>query len=277
MPSLALRAGGALLGVVLGLVASWAADALPRRYGIRPSASTRMRRRRNLFLVLGAAACGLGLGHVLSQTSGLTGIHAGSLLAFHLVVVAIVLAGAAIDLEHMILPDELTLGGALLCLVSSPARSVGLMGAIVGGLVGLAATYLPFLLYRKLRGHSGMGLGDAKLVVLAGAWFGPIGALLVLFGGAAMMPLAALTLRALGVSYAVPESVRAELDELRARAAEGDRAAASELADDPMASERGDGLLGARLPLGPFLALACVVVLFGRRVIEPLLVAWLAG
>ena len=55
-----------------------------------------------------------------------------------------------------------------------------LAGRITAGLV---LTYLPFLLYKKVRGRSGMGLGDAKLTLFAGAWMGAEGAAFVVFGG----------------------------------------------------------------------------------------------
>src|SRR5690606_20983881 len=108
-------------------------------------------------------------------------------------------------------------------------------------------------------------LGDAKLALFAGAWHGVEGALFVLFAGAAQSTLAAAIMHLVGVRYEVPESVRAELEELEARARAGDEEAKSELADDPMAGEARDGMLGIRLPLGPFLALACIQALFLRR------------
>ena len=120
-----------------------------------------------------------------------------------------------------------------------------------------------------------MGLGDAKLTLMAGAWHGVEGAFLVLFAGALQSSLAALALRLAGVSYEAPESVKAEIAELRARADAGDEEARSELADDPMASDASDGTMGMRLPLGPFLALGCVQVLFLRHWLVERLFDWL--
>jgi prepilin signal peptidase PulO-like enzyme (type II secretory pathway) len=86
--------------------------------------------------------------------------------------------------------------------------------------------------------------------------------------------LAAGIMRVFGWTYAVPTSVRAELDALRAKAAAGDKEAVAALADDPMASEGGEGVLAMRLPLGPFLALACIEVLFLRRWLIDEVFAW---
>ena len=121
-----------------------------------------------------------------------------------------------------------------------------------------------------------MGLGDAKLSLMAGAWLGASGAMFVLFFAALQSTLAAVIMRALGVTYETPESVKAELEGLLARAAAGDEDAKSELADNPMAGEPMGGTLDMRLPLGPFLALACIEVLFLRRWLVDSVLAWLA-
>lgn len=273
-PSL-LRAGGAVVGVVLGLAAAKAADALPRRYGIEHLVMGAPRARRNVVLLLLSTLCGAGIAHVLTGAPDITLAHAGFLLVVNAVVASAVLAAAAIDLEHMILPNELTLGAAGLCLLTSPLRSIGVVGSISGAVAGLLVSYLPFLLYKRLRGQSGMGLGDAKLAVMAGAWHGVEGAFFVLFAGALQSTLAAVVMRITGLRYEEPASVKAEIAELRTRAAGGDEEAASELADDPMAGEARAGTLGMRLPLGPFLALACIEVLFLRRWIVDNVLGWL--
>lgn len=78
---------------------------------------------------------------------------------------------AAIDLEHFVLPDAITL----------PLVGVGLGVAwlieradIWPHLGGAAGLYLAFVAvaagYRRLRGREGLGRGDAKLAAAAGAW-----------------------------------------------------------------------------------------------------------
>ena len=54
-----------------------------------------------------------------------------------------------------------------------------------GALFGFAVVWIPFGLgYKLIRGRTGMGLGDAKLVMMAGAWFGWKGAVFTLLAGA---------------------------------------------------------------------------------------------
>lgn len=81
------------------------------------------------------------------------------------------LAASVIDGRHMILPDRLTLplipaGLAVIWLVE-PAR---LPAHAVGALAGFALVLTVGVLYRRLRGREGIGLGDAKLLAAAGAW-----------------------------------------------------------------------------------------------------------
>ena len=270
-----LRATGAVLGLVLGALGTKLADALPRRYGITHLATGAARSRRNAALVLLSALVAAGIAHVLTGVPDVSLAHAAFLLVTNAVIASTVLAAAAIDLEHMILPNELTLGGALVCLASSPLRAIELSGSVIGALVGLAIAYLPFLLYKRLRGQSGMGLGDAKLTLLAGAWHGAAGAMFVLFLGALQQARTAIAMRRFGITNEEPESGKAESAAPRARAEAGDDEARSELADDPMAGAARDGALGMRLPLGPFLALACVEVLFLRRWLVEHVIGWL--
>lgn len=270
-----LRAGGAVLGALLGLLAVKLADTLPRRYEITHLVVGPRRARRNVLLVALSTLCALGLAQVLTGAEDLSIARAAFLLTTNAIVATSVLAAAAIDLEHMILPNELTLGPAVLCLVSSPLRSIGLTESVLGALLGLALAYLPFLLYKRIRGQSGMGLGDAKLALMAGAWHGIAGAPIVLFLSALQSTLAAVVMRVFGIAYEEPESVKAELRELRARAEAGDEDAKEALEDDPMAGEAREGTLGMRLPLGPFLALGCIEVLFFRRWLVEHVLDWL--
>jgi len=80
---------------------------------------------------------------------------------------------AAIDLEHMILPDELTLGGAALFFAYSffnPAISQ--LNAVLSGL-GAALFFSGFFFfYLKLRKIEGLGFGDIKMVLLMGLFLG---------------------------------------------------------------------------------------------------------
>jgi len=96
-------------------------------------------------------------------------------LAFALSLVAV----AFIDLEHMYVPDAISIGGTVVGIGTYSLRpDVDLVDVLVGAAAGFVVVWLPFsVLYRAVRGRTGMGLGDAKLVMMAGAWFGWRGAL----------------------------------------------------------------------------------------------------
>jgi leader peptidase (prepilin peptidase)/N-methyltransferase len=268
---------GAALGALSGLFAAWLANVLPGRYGITHVPPAEKRRRRNLLLVVASAAVGAGVGHVLSAVEGDAPWHIALLLVVNVGVAAALLAGFAIDVEHMILPNEITLGTALVCLASSPARGVGWKMSIAGAVIGFLFTYAPFLLYKWVKKQSGMGIGDAKLAVAAGAWHGIEGMIFVVFAGALQHVLLGVVMRGLGIRYAIPESVRAEIAALKERAAAGDADAAEELADDPLANEEQDGLGKMRLPMGPALVVASIEALFLRRWLLDTVVPWLFG
>jgi len=262
---------GALAGLAGGLLGVRLADLLPGRYQIELIVTGQARTRRNVAIVGVVLGLGGWLAHLVALAPDASIGRAAFYFLTNLTLCVALVAAAAVDLEHMVLPNELTLGGAALALLTSPWRGVGLVGALIGTAVGLGLMYLPFVLYKRLRGHSGMGLGDAKLALLGGAWLGPEGAVFVVFAGAMQSALCALIMRVLGLSFAVPASVRAELEALRAKADAGDAEATSMLADDPMAADVGDadeggqGALKMRLPMGPFLVLACLEFLLFRR------------
>ncbi len=100
-----------------------------------------------------------------------------------------------IDLDHMIIPDAISL----------PGMAVGLLAAILGfipdldwklsvvGLVlGGAILYVPAVIYKKIRGIEGLGGGDIKLLAMMGAFTGPYGVIFILFLSSLIGSLAAL-------------------------------------------------------------------------------------
>jgi leader peptidase (prepilin peptidase)/N-methyltransferase len=176
-------------------------------------------------------------------------------------------AAVFIDLEFMVLPDSITLGGTVLGLLSSFPRGVPLRDAALGAGLGFIIIWLPFhFLYRLVRGHPGMGLGDAKLLMLTGAWFGWKGALFALVGGAVQGTVVAIALVAVKGRIEEPEAVQREREMLKQELAslEGDakRELELELSKDPLAAEPEGGFAKARLPFGPFLAIATLEYLF---------------
>lgn len=198
------------------------------------------------------------------------------IFAAHLALALGLLAASFIDLEHMYLPDQITIGGAVLGLATVPLRAIDLQSSLIGAAVGFLVVWLPFdFLYSKLRGLPGMGLGDAKLVMLAGAWFGWQGALFALLAGAVQATFVALAVFLARGRIDEPEAVVRERQELQAllESTEGEERAEleREIARDPLAFEPEAGLGKARLAFGPFLALATVeYMLFGELIVQVL-------
>jgi len=85
----------------------------------------------------------------------------------------LLLAIAFIDLEHQIIPDELSLGGLLVGLLLSPFNPlVDPREALLGALCGAGGFYLLGEFYVWLRGREGLGGGDYKLVGMIGSFLG---------------------------------------------------------------------------------------------------------
>ena len=200
----------------------------------------------------------------------------------YLVLALGLVAAAFIDLEHMLLPDEITLGGAGLGIATVPLRAgASFRDSLLGAAVGFMIVWLPFVfLYSKLRGRAGMGLGDAKLVLLAGAWFGWFGAVFALLAGAVQATAVLLALLAAGKKLEEPAAV---VEERRALLAALETAQGSDrdeleraLADDPLAKEPEPGLAAARLAFGPFIILAILEFMFYGPLLRSELLADLA-
>ncbi len=171
-------------------------------------------------------------------------------------------AAAFIDWEHMILPDEITLGGAILGLATTPVRGAEWVDVLASSIGAYVLVWFLFnFLYKKLRGRTGMGMGDAKLLALAGAWFGWKGVCFALFAGAIQGTLGSLVMRLVKGKIELPEAVKAEVAEMRRLAEEGDEEAKEALLHDP-AAEAHDGFMQAAIPFGPFLILGTLEYLF---------------
>jgi len=140
-----------------------------------------------------------------------------------------------IDLEHYILPNVITLPGIVFGIAASfvPGWPVGPIEAVLSAAGGYAVLALFGMAYQKLRGVEGLGQGDWKMVAMLGACLGWRGAVLALL-------LASVGGTIVGVAIALWQrsSVRQQ-----------------------------------RIPLGTFLGLAAIVVVFtGRR-----LLGWYTG
>jgi len=106
------------------------------------------------------------------------------------------LALAWIDLRDLLLPDVLTLplmvAGLAVTAWDRPdalADHAAAAALAWGALAGLAAAY------RRLRGHDGLGGGDAKLLAAGGAWLGIAALPWVVVAGAGLTLIATVVVR----------------------------------------------------------------------------------
>ncbi|WP_394835161.1 prepilin peptidase [Pendulispora rubella] len=199
-------------------------------------------------------------------------LHASAVYLVDLTLCLGLLAAAFIDAEYMYLPDAVTLGGTALALVSAPLHGLPYLSSGIGAVAGFLLAWLPFtVIYKLVRGRSGMGLGDAKLLALAGAWFGAPTTLFVLFAGAIQASVWA------GIVYLVrgkieePEAVRQDREELMRAADEGDEEAKKLLDEDPLGKEP-EGIGQSPIAFGPFLILGILEYLF----LGDILLAWIS-
>ena len=78
---------------------------------------------------------------------------------------------AVIDWRTGLLPDLLTLPLVAAGLgVAFAVDAASLLDHIIGAVAGFVAFAALSLVYRRLRGRDGLGLGDAKLLAASGAW-----------------------------------------------------------------------------------------------------------
>lgn len=91
----------------------------------------------------------------------------------YLILVFGLVTAAFIDYDHMILPDEITLGGLLIGLVGAainPERNF--LEAFLGVLFGGGTLWLVAYIYFIFTGREGLGGGDIKLLAWLGALLG---------------------------------------------------------------------------------------------------------
>ena len=118
---------------------------------------------------------------------------------------AMVIALVFTDLDMLILPDELTLGGFIIGLVFAlftpvpdstfhtlaslfgvqlTGRPGMLVEALFGGLIPAGSIWFGGWLFEKLRHKEGLGFGDVKMLAMVGAFLGIRGTLLTIILGA---------------------------------------------------------------------------------------------
>ncbi|MBI1338666.1 hypothetical protein GC169_00435 [bacterium] len=115
----------------------------------------------------------------------------GAVLAFALA------WGSLIDIDRLILPDPITLGltvvGLLLAVMEGPEAA---LEKSIGAALGYGVLALLAWAYRNWRGRDGLGGGDGKLLMAAGAWlgWGALPAVVLIGSGAGLLYVLARTL-----------------------------------------------------------------------------------
>lgn len=135
-----------------------------------------------LFLRGRCRACGTPISWRYPVIEALTGLSTG-IVIWHFGLTGQALAvlcftwtlivAAAIDLEHHLLPDILTLPLMWLGLaLSLGERFVNPTTAIIGAMAGYLFLWSVYWIFRLLTAKEGMGYGDFKLLAALGAWVG---------------------------------------------------------------------------------------------------------
>jgi leader peptidase (prepilin peptidase)/N-methyltransferase len=172
------------------------------------------------------------------------------------------IAATFIDLDHMIIPDRFSIGGAVLGVLISfvlpglhgVESAVPLLAsleagvrAIIGMLVGAGLVYWIAVLGEIVFRKPAMGEGDVKFVGFIGAFCGWQGAIFAMFGGALVGTLALLPLLLMG----------------KLRRGQDD-ATAADSAPSTDAAESEEWTPGpSHIPFGPFLAVAGALYFLG--------------
>lgn len=154
------------------------------------------------------------------------GVSPVSLAAFAFI--AFGLAIAAIDAEHMMVPDLLSLPLMVLGFaVNGPGLFVPLSESLIGAAAGFASLWLIFRLTLLVTGREALGFGDFKLFAAIGAWF-----------GWTMLPLVLFTASVAGCAFGLVMRVNGSL------------------------------VRGSPMPFAPFLVTGAIVTLFYGRVLS---------
>jgi len=94
-------------------------------------------------------------------------------LAASMLLTAVLISLTAIDLDHQLLPDSLTLPLLWIgLLINIDGTFVGLESAVLGAVFGYLSLWSVYWLFKIITGKEGMGYGDFKLLAALGAWFG---------------------------------------------------------------------------------------------------------
>ncbi len=130
-----------------------------------------------------------------------------SFIVYALLVASLIVV-TFIDLDHQIIPDEISLPGiGLGFLASFFLPEPGWFSSLLGMIAGWGSLALVFYSYLWLTGREGMGGGDAKLLAMLGAFLGLQAVPFIIFTSSLVGTVAGLSIMALqrkGRHLAIP-------------------------------------------------------------------------
>jgi leader peptidase (prepilin peptidase)/N-methyltransferase len=94
------------------------------------------------------------------------------LFAVRLVFACAMIVLFVIDLQHQILPNEITVPGIVVGLAAAVFLPPGWRDALIGAIAGGGTLWLIASGYEWLRGREGLGFGDVKMLAMIGAFLG---------------------------------------------------------------------------------------------------------
>lgn len=165
-----------------------------------------------------------------------------------------------IDLDHQLILDKMSLPAIPLFYGAGLALGHDYRDGLWGAAFGYGLVWSIDALYRLLRGQDGMGLGDAKLLAVIGAFLGWRGVVASLFGGAIVGSVVSLI--TLAVLRRLPEKMT---NPAPAAVADAEpEAAAGGPPPEPGSEDPPASALETPIPFGPFLAVAAVFYVFAE-------------
>ena len=131
----------------------------------------------------------------------------GVLFASRVVFGSMLIALFAIDLEHHLLPNAITLPGVAAGFGFSIFAEPGWLASLIGIVAGGGALFAIAEAYYRVRREEGLGMGDVKMLAMIGAFLGWKLALVTLMMASiagSIVGLALIVTRRGGMKYALP-------------------------------------------------------------------------
>ena len=131
----------------------------------------------------------------------------GALLASRLVFACALIVLFAIDLEHHLLPNAITLPGIAIGFLFSLITEPGWLASLIGILAGGGSLYLIAEAYYRVRHEEGLGMGDVKMLAMIGAFLGwklTLMTLMLASVSGSVIGLLLIATRRGGMKYALP-------------------------------------------------------------------------